>query len=77
MILCNIFTLKLQNTQDRVVPIKKHLRWHISEMQQVVSMAVLYTHCYCTDQDFSSPETKKIVQWQTLAPWHRNSNHTG
>lgn len=68
MIQCNIFTLKLQNAQDRVVPIKKCLRWHVSKMQQIASTAVLCTHCHCTDQDFGCPEGKQILHWQAQLP---------
>lgn len=38
-------------------------------MQQIASTAVLCTHCHCTDQDFGSPEGKRIVHWQTQLPY--------
>lgn len=60
MRLCNIFTLKLQNTQDRVAPIKRC----VSKMQQTASMAVSCSLLIET----VSPGGKGIVQWQTQLP---------
>lgn len=60
MRLCNIFTLKLQNTQDRVAPIKRRFK----NATDCFHGSVVHTF----DQDFVSPGSKGIVQWQMQQP---------